>query len=235
MTITKGWSFTGIEYPDSDGKPMAESDFQRVYLVYATEVLDIYFQNQPDVYVSGNLCFYYEEGNPKAYISPDVFVVFGIAKRKRRSYKVWEEDGKYPNFVLEITSKSTVSEDQGTKKGLYAFWGVQEYFQYDPTGDYLDPPLRGFQLVAGNYQTIPAEKQDNGNYSICSKVLGLELRLERGELRFYEPTTGNKLLSHQESEVARQRAELRADQEAQRAERLAAKLRELGVDPDTVQ
>jgi Uma2 family endonuclease len=115
MTATD-WQSTQIEYPESDGKPLAETDFQRVYLMYATEALDIHFQSRPDVYVSGNICFYYEEGNPKAYLAPDVFAVLGLPKRKRRTYKVWEEDGKFPNFVLEITSKSTVHEDQVLKK-----------------------------------------------------------------------------------------------------------------------
>lgn len=227
MTTTADWQSTEIEYPESDGKPMAETDFQRIYLMYATEVLDIYFQDRPDVYVSGNICFYYEEGNPKAYLAPDVFVVLGLPKRKRRSYKVWEEGGKFPNFVLEITSKSTVNEDQGSKKGLYAFWGVQEYFQYDPTGDYLKPQLQGFKLINGNYFPIAPLSLSNGGISIPSEVLGLELHLENQELRFYDPTIGKKLLSHRESELARQQAELRA-------ERLAAKLRELGIDPDAL-
>lgn len=213
MTSTDGQS-TQIEYPESDGKPMAETDFQRVYLMYATEALDIHFQSRPDVYVSGNICFYYEEGNPKAYLAPDIFVVLGLPKRKRQTYKVWEEDGKFPNFVLEITSKFTVHEDQGSKKGLYAFWGVQEYFQYDLTGDYLKPQLQGLKLIDGNYMAIPSRSLDNDGLSISSETLGLELHLENQELRFYDPTTQKKLFSHQESEFARQQAELRANRQA---------------------
>jgi Uma2 family endonuclease len=223
-----------IDYPDSDGKPMAETDFQRSYLMYSVEVLDLYFQDQPTVYVSGNLLIYYEEGNPKACLSPDVFVVKGIEKRQRRSYKVWQE-GKYPDFVLEITSKSTVNEDQGSKKGLYAFWGVQEYFQYDPTADYLEPQLQGFRLLDGNYDPIsemPLEQP--GDYSLSSQVLGIDLSLKNQELKFFETASGKQLLGHKETEFARRQAELRAEQEAQRADRLAAKLRELGIDPDTI-
>lgn len=228
-----------IDYPESDGQPMAETDFQRVYIVYATEVLDIYFQNRPNIYVSGNICFYYEEENPRAYLAPDVFVVLGLEKRKRRTYKVWQEGGKFPDFVLEITSKSTVNEDQGSKKGLYAFWGVQEYFQYDPTGDYLNPQLQGLTLVDGNYVPISASRSERGELRLRSQTLGLDLRLDNQELRFYDPATNERLMSHKESELARQQAQLRAEQEmlraereALRAERLAAKLRELGVDPD---
>jgi Uma2 family endonuclease len=216
-----------IDYPESDGKSMAESDYQRPYIAYGTEVLDIFFADRPDVYVSGNVLIYYEVGNPKARVAPDVFVVFNRPKGKRTSYKVWQEDNQYPDFVLEITSKSTISEDQGTKRGLYAFWGVSEYFQYDPSADYLEPQLQGYQLRDGNYFALPVTPLPDGGLAITSSVLGLTLRLEQGELRFYDPATGEKLLSHAESETARQTAEARA-------ERLAARLRDLGIDPDAV-
>ncbi|MEM1311380.1 MAG: Uma2 family endonuclease, partial [Cyanobacteria bacterium P01_H01_bin.153] len=154
-----------IDYPESDGKPMAESDYQRPYIAYGTEVLNIFFADRPDVYVSGNVLIYYEEGNPKARVAPDVFVVFNRPKGKRTSYKVWQEDSQYPDFVLEITSKSTVSEDQGTKRGLYAFWGVAEYFQYDPSADYLEPQLQGYHLMNGNYFPLPATALPDGGLS----------------------------------------------------------------------
>jgi Uma2 family endonuclease len=255
MNLISNWQPIDVEYPDSDGKPVAETDFQRIPLLYAVGVLDVYFQNRPDVYVSGNICFYYEEGNPKAYLAPDVLVIFGIPKRQRRSYKVWEEGGKYPDFILEITSKSTVNEDQGSKKGLYAHWGVKEYFQCDPTADYLDPPLKGFTLVDGNYTPLPTLSTDDGALVVASQVLGLELRLKDGEFRFFDPAENKFLLNYQESDFARQQAELeaeeerqraeeerqraeeerqRAEEERQRADRLAAKLRELNIDPESI-
>ncbi|MBE9077404.1 Uma2 family endonuclease [Romeria aff. gracilis LEGE 07310] len=223
-----------VDYPESDGKPMAESDYQRPYIAYGTEILNIFFADQPQVYVSGNLLIYYEEGNPKACVAPDVFVVLNRPKGKRKSYRTWQENNQYPSFILEITSKSTISEDQGTKRGLYAFWGVPEYFQYDPSADYLEPPLQGHRLVEGNYLPIPATPLPQGGLSITSSVLGLELRLEQGELRFYNPATGKKLLSHAESEAARQTAEAARQVAQDRAEQLAARLRSLGIDPDSV-
>src|SRR5712692_362625 len=89
-----------IEYPSSDGLPMAESDSQRKPLTYAVEALDLYFQERADVYVSGNLFIYYEEGNPEAVVAPDVFVVFGAPKHRRSSYMLWNEP-KAPDFVME--------------------------------------------------------------------------------------------------------------------------------------
>ncbi|MFL9454485.1 MULTISPECIES: Uma2 family endonuclease [Nostocales] len=91
---------TPIEYPDEDGKPVAESDQTREYLLYSVKSLGIYFQNRPDVYVSGNLFIYYEQGVPESVVSPDVFVIFGVENRQRRSYKTWEENEKTPDFVL---------------------------------------------------------------------------------------------------------------------------------------
>lgn len=206
MTVFSGELATEIENPDTDGLPMAESNFQRQYLTYAVEVLRIHCQDYADVYVSGNLFIYYEQGNPKAVVAPDVFVVFGVAKRDHFSYKLWEEN-KAPEFVLEITSKSTLSEDQGVKRGVYAFLGIREYFQYDPTGDYLEPQLKGLCLVEGNYLPILATALSDGSLLLVSEVLGLELRLQAGSLRFYNPVTGEKLLTYQESEQARAEAE----------------------------
>jgi len=150
-----------IDYRSGDGLPMAESDVQRKPLIYAVEALAIYFQARDDVYVSGNLFIYYEEGNPKAVVAPDVFVVIGAAKRDRPSYFLWQEP-KGPDFVLEITSKSTRSQDQGPKRGIYAYLGVREYVQYDPTGDYLVPPLQGFHLVGDQYQLMPVTPLPEG-------------------------------------------------------------------------
>jgi Uma2 family endonuclease len=218
-------------YPESDGKPMTESDATRDYLLYCVEALELYFQNQQTVYVSGNLFIYYEQGNPKAVVSPDVFVVFGVSNRKRRSYQTWKEGQKLPDFIVEITSKSTRTEDERDKYALYARLGVQNYFQYDPTGDYLQPQLRGYSLTAGQYQPI-APIATSGEFGLYSQVLGLELRLmapnpdlvtssnQSRELRFFDPRTGDKLLTYKEMEQARRTAE-QARQTAEQARQTA--------------
>lgn len=206
-----------IRYPDSDGQPMAESDFQRVPLIYAVEALTLFFQDASDVYVSGNMFLYYQEGDVKSVVAPDVFVVFGVPKVQRRSFRLWEE-GKAPDFILEITSDSTRTHDQGIKRGLYAYLGVREYFQYDPTGDYLDPPLQGFRLQGQSYDPIPTQSL-NGSLAAYSEVLGLELRVNvlRREFRFYNPRTKRMLPSYIEAEVARQNAEAIASAAESRA------------------
>ena len=220
MNLSTRISAPEIIYPDGDGQPMTESDPTRDYLIYGVEALGIYFQDCPDVYVSGNLFVYYKRGVPDAVVSPDVFVVFGVEKKKRRSFKAWEENGKLPSFVMEITSKTTQENDEVEKREKYARMGVSEYFQYDPTGDYLQPALKGARLVAGIYQPIPERLLPDGSVSIHSEVLGLDLQLLNGELRFYNPTTGEKLLTPLETEWARQEAEL-AQQEAELAQQEA--------------
>lgn len=208
-----------VEYPSSDGKPMAESDFQRTPLTYAVDRLRRHFRNRDDVYVSGNLLIYYEARNVKARVAPDVFVVVGAANTNRSSYRLWEEP-KGPDFVLEITSKATYREDQGRMRELYRALGVREYWQYDPTHDYLEPALQGLELIGGDYRRLPVRKLADGTLALTSDVLQLELRLtgERG-LRFHDPATGQDLPNLAETDAAQQRAE-QARQEAET--RLAA-------------
>jgi hypothetical protein len=89
-------------------------------------------------------------------------------------------------------------------------------------------------LIEGNYLPILEKRDDNG-LSLYAETLGLELRLGAdGEMRFYDPKVGVKLLSPQEMEMAKRQAEQAQYQAEQKAARLAAKLRELGVEPDLI-
>ena len=202
-----------VDYPSSDGKPVAESDFQFTPLRYAVDALRAHFQNRADVYVAGNMFLYYEEGNPRAAVAPDVFAVVGAPNHDRWSYKLWEEP-KAPDFVLEITSRSTRYEDQGPKREVYASLGVGEYWQYDPTGDYLEPPLQGFRLSGRGYEPFPAVALLHGGVTMYSEALGLDLRIEWEAFRFHDPATARNLLDYQEAEQARQGLQARLDEEA---------------------
>ena len=213
-----------VDYPDSDGQPVAETDFQRIPLWYANDALARHFRHRNDVYVSANMFVYFEEGNPKAVVAPDVFVVLGAPNHKRRSYKVWEEP-KGPDFVLEITSHSTRSADQGPKRRIYEELGVWEYWQFDPTGDYLDPPLRGQRRIANRYVELPVRTSANGTLSGRSEVLGLDLRVADRRLRLHDPATGRDLPSSEELEDrVEQEARARRAAEARVAE-LEARMR----------
>jgi DNA-binding CsgD family transcriptional regulator len=109
-----------------------------------------------------------------------------------------------------------VSQDQGLKKGLYAFLGVTEYFQYDPTQDYLNPALKGYRLLSENYVPIQPNILPNGELYFLSEILNLQLQLQSGKLRFYDPVKQETLLTYLEVEEARQAAE-QARQTAEQA------------------
>jgi len=220
MTVLTSLEQSEIEYPSSDGEPMAESDITRDYITYGVEALKLYFQGRSDVYVSANSFVYYEEGNKAAVVAPDIYVVFGVRKRKRDNYKVWQEGGITPQFVLEITSATTQDVDQETKPETYRSLGVREYFQYDPSGDYLNPILQGVRLVNGQYEPIEANNIAFDTLWLYSEVLGLELHIVSGELRFRNPQTEEFLKTYQQSEQARLAAES-AFQQSEQA-RLAA-------------
>ncbi len=172
-------------YPSSDGLPLAENDWQLWAILDALSALRDRYRDRPDVYVSGDLLIYYEEGNPRKSVAPDVFVVFGAANHKRNVYKLWEEP-KAPDFVLEVASRNTWREDLGRKRALYAELGVREYWLFDPKDEYFDPPLQGLVLREGAYRALLG-LMENGTRTIRSEVLGLDLRAESGELCFRDP------------------------------------------------
>ena len=195
-----------IDYPSTDGEPVAESSFQLIPLVYAFDALQRRYADREDVFVAADLLLYYEEGNPAAAVAPDVFVVLGAANHPRHSYQLWKEP-KGPDLVLEITSASTRDRDQGPKRAIYRKLGVREYWQYDPTGDYLEPPLQGLELIGGRYHRLPMEEMDDGTLRLASRVLGLDVRIAAGGLRFYDPVTRSYLLPSADEEKRRLRAE----------------------------
>lgn len=211
-----------IFYPDTDGKPMAESDFQRNPLIYCVQSLKERFRTYPDVYVSGNLLIYYEKGNPLKSVAPDVFVVFGVPGHDRSSYKIWEE-GKAPDMVIEIISGSTWKKDLNNVS-LYRRLGVKEYFLFDPLDKYLDPVLRGYRLdKTGRYRQTRVAKLPGGILKTDSLQLGLELRAESGQLRLYDPKLREYLLSHSEEKQGRLKEKQGRLQEKARAEKEKAR------------
>ncbi|MGI8549320.1 MAG: Uma2 family endonuclease [Dehalococcoidia bacterium] len=195
-----------IDYPSGDGKPMAESDLHRLEMTRLIEILTAFFARLLDVYVTGNNFIYYEQGNRYAFVSPDVYVVKGVPKRRRNSYFLWRE-GVAPQVVVEVTSGSTRRTDQNEKRSLYARMGVGEYFLYDPERDWVHNGLAGYRLSAGSYEPI-REAPEGG---LVSEELGLRLVLEDGSLQFYDQANGERLLSPEErADAAEERAEAQA-------------------------
>jgi Uma2 family endonuclease len=207
-----------VDYPTSDGKPMAETELHWQVMVDAVETLREYYATDPMVHVGGNLLLFYEEGNRRKHVSPDAFMVRGIPKFPLRDYYLLWEEGKPPDVVIEITSKTTRQEDQKKKRVLYRdVLKIPEYFQFDPTEDYLKPSLQGVRRVGDEY--VPIEPVDG---RLPSAILGLHLERSGWELRLWDPVRGRRLLTRGEQrDVAQQRADeerQRADEERQRAD-----------------
>ncbi|MGH7192232.1 MAG: Uma2 family endonuclease, partial [Candidatus Saccharimonadales bacterium] len=210
-----------IDYPTGDSRPVGETPLHFKNLTNAVKVLERYFAAGPLVYVSGNMFVYYEKGNRRKHVSPDVLVAVGVPKDKPRdAYFIWEE-GHGLDFVVELTSKSTEGEDLDDKMEIYRDEiQVPEYFLFDPKAEYLDPPLQGYRLREGQYARI-----DMADGRLPSEVLGLHLERDDEWLRFYDPATGRWLPTAEElleeEKTERQRAEAEREQERmarQRAE-----------------
>ncbi len=205
-----------VQYPTSDGKPVAETERHFMRLAGAAYGIRKHLAGRDDVYVGSNLLVFDEPGNPRRHLSPDIFVAFGVKRGERDLFKIWEE--KPPAFVLEITSASTRREDERTKRQRYAQWGVGEYFLYDPRGEWLKPPLQGLELRGRRYRKMREVALGNGERGLRSESLGLGLWLKESDIRLYDPATGRDLPTPEEEGAGRDIAETRANAAQQRAD-----------------
>jgi Uma2 family endonuclease len=219
-----------IHYPESDGQPMGETDFHIEVIVYLRQALRHFFRQAKQTYVAANMFFYYEEGDPSVNKAPDVFVVKGVSKHDRRTYKLWEEKVP-PCTIIEITSRSTRLEDMDTKRVLYEFLGVREYILFDPLDEYLSPRLQGFQLVEGYYR--PMALSPDG--TLFCQELGIILKPDGALLRVIDPTTGQAVPTLDEAMEQMGNVIERAQAEAQRADAAEAELARLRVELEQLQ
>jgi len=210
-----------IEYPTSDGQPMAETSLHLRVMFDNIDGLRRRYAGTPDVWVGGNLFLCYEKGNPKAKVAPDMLLAKGVAKWDRPNYLLWEE--KVPSLVMEITSRKTRREDQGKKKTLYERLGIEEYILFDPYGEYLKPSLQGYRLVRGRFQPIPLEPDG----SLLSRTTGLRLQREGERLRLVDVVTGQPILWPEEVEEDRLREAAARRQAEERIRALEAELARL--------
>lgn len=211
-----------IIYPESDGKPMADNTKQFTYIVKIHTGLATRFHDDPDVFVAADLLWYPVEGDNKTVIAPDVMVAFGRPRGDRGSYLQWREEGIAPHVVFEIVSPSNTWVEMARKQRFYERFGVEEYYVYDPDRG----ALLGWLGHDGDLE--PIEEMEGW----ISPRLDVSFHLTpEGELELYYPD-GRHFESAVEANLRAEAEHQRAEAEHQRAERLAAKLRELGIDPD---
>jgi len=201
------------EYPTGDGKPMAETPIHGDNMFAIIDVLRSRYAHDPSVYIAGNMLMYYVPNDKRRHVSPDVYLVKGIPPRYRGAYFVWIE-GKGPNIVFEISSRSTRKSDLHKKFRLYQdVLQVPEYFLFDPMEEYLRPSLQGFRLQEGMYVPI-----DSVEGRLPSEELGLHMERDGAFLRLYDPVTGQRLLTSREERDVAQAARQQAEAEKQRVE-----------------
>jgi Uma2 family endonuclease len=207
-----------VIFPSSDllsDEPQMETYFHLQQMILLLKCLEWLWRDRNDFFAAGNLTIYYSPRQRKSedFRGPDFFVVLGVERKPRNSWVVWQEDGKYPNIIVEILSPTTADTDRGLKKQIYQdTFRTPDYFWFDP--ETLE--FKGFHLVEGHYQQL----QPNENGWLWSQQLGLYLGIHQSQLRFFT-AVGQLVLTPEET----------AEQERQRADRLAQKLREMEIDP----
>ncbi len=219
-----------ISYPDCDGQPMSDNTKQFRWIVTIKENLELLFAEDLQVFIAGDLLWYPVEGNNKIRLAPDAMVVFGRRKGDRGSYRQWVEDGIAPQVVFEILSPGNRMAEMSRKLDFYQQYGVEEYYIYDP--DRID--FMGWIRSGDRLELI----EDDRDW--VSPRLGIRFSLQPETLIIYRPDE-RPFLSFVEIDKLRQQAQQqaeqsdrRAEQAEQRSEKLAAKLRELGIDPNNL-
>lgn len=207
-----------IDYPESDGQPMSDNTVQYRWLTTIKSNLDWLFASDDQVFVAGDLLWYPVEGDNKIRQAPDVMVVFGRPKGDRGSYKQWEEDNIAPQVVFEILSPGNTLKEMSKKLLFYQQYGVQEYYIYDPQKQ----ECSGLVRREGGQGLEVIENMENW----VSPLLEIRFDLTQPELKLYYPN-GEAFSTYTEEKQ-------RAEREKQRADKLMAKLKELGVNVDEI-
>jgi Uma2 family endonuclease len=240
-----------IEYPDDDGEPMADNTLQFKWIVLIKENLERVFRNDPNVFVAGNLLWYPVEGEPTIRAAPDAMVALGRPKGRRGSYKQWEDDNVAPQVVFETLSPGNRPPEMERKFKFYEQYGVEEYYIYDPDDGAFEAWLRrgsrlvkvedvfGFESPRLGIRFEPGEGPDNlrifgPDGELFQTLSAVADQWDAAEKRA-EAADQRAEAADQRAEAERERAktaEQLAATERHRADRLAAKLRDLGIETD---
>lgn len=232
-----------IVYPESDGKPMADNTKQLRWIFTLYNGIAGAFRDAQDVFVASNLNWYPVEGEPEIVCAPDVFVAFGRPKGDRPSYRQWLESDVAPQVVFEVLSPGNRFAEMHRKFHFYERFGVEEYYLYNPDSYHLEgylrdgdrlrelPDLMNWVSPRLGIRFEPGEERDLGIYGPDGRPFAtyLELARQRDAL-----TQERDDLAQERDELTQARDHLARERDAERrrAERLAARLRELGIEPE---
>jgi Uma2 family endonuclease len=212
-----------VIYPESDGQPISDNTKQFRWIVTIKENLELLYANNPDVFIAGDLLWYPVQGNNSLRQAPDVLVAIGRPRGDRGSYQQWQEADIAPQVVFEILSPSNRLGEMSRKLEFYDRHGVEEYYVYDPDRlDFTAWLRNGDRLELVDFQG-----------TLTSPRLDIRFELQPQDLVIYRPD-GQPFLGFVDLDRQRQAAEVRAARAEEQAARLAAKLRELGIDPSSL-
>ncbi len=172
-----------VFYPAELDKEMGETAYHFLLISELFHLLRVFLVSQKDSIVAANLMVYYDKGNVKKWLAPDIFVCFGVDNKPRRVFKTWEE-GVFPQVVFEIASDSTFENDLGGKRLKYASLGVEEYYLLDPEREYLPSPIMAFRRENGRLISVNIE-----NTRVLSPLLKLEIVDNGKSFRLFNPKT----------------------------------------------
>ena len=247
-----------IIYPDSDGQPMSDNTEQFQWIVLLKENLECLFADNPHVFVAGDLLWYPVEGRPDIRVAPDVFVVFRRPKGYRGSYRQWQEDNLAPQVVFEILSPGNRSKEMIRKLKFYEHYGVDEYYLYDPEDNELmglqrqdrelceidgiedwTSPALGIRFVLTS-STLEVYYPDGRRFlttvELAQQAEQTNLALEKTNLALEQTNLALEQtnLVLEQTNLALNQVNLALEAERERAERLEAQLKALGVNPDEI-
>ncbi len=253
-----------VEYPDSDGEPMGETGYHVRASMHLLSALSLFFNGRDDVYVAGDMFLYYEKGNPSACKAPDVMVIKGVANHERRTFKTWEENAapclvfeitSQSSMIDDLATKTALYARLGVRE-YFVFDPLHEYLRLPfvgfrlEDGAYSPIPADEEGCIYSEELEATLKRDDDllrivdpetGRYvpSIKEAARMAREEAERAERESKRAEQESKRAeqeskrAEQESKRAEQESK-RAEQESKRANLLAAKLREMGVDPDSL-
>ncbi len=230
---------------------MAENTVQYDWISLLKWNIEVLFQSRDDVFIAGDNFIYPVEGNNKLRLAPDVYVSFGRPVGDRSSYRVWEEGNVFPQVIIEVLSPGNRPAEMQGKLEFYERYGALEYYVLEPQGVMY---LEGYRRVGGVLELIPPDDI----VDFTSPLLGVHFITRDGTVTVYGPDGKmweTPLGMVVQANTLAEKAELRAEEaiemahaandrtalaleqveaERQKANRLATKLRELGLDPDAL-
>lgn len=216
--------YDGVYYPEEREDDMGETSYHIKLITNFLQILLHFFRQQEDVFLSANMNLYYEEGNSRKWLAPDLLIAFGVPKTERSSYLLFREK-IFPQVIFEVASEKTWRNDVLEKLDFYDKYGAEEYYIFDAEFAYLPAPLMAFHRQG---ERLVKKQITDGR--VFSPRLGLEIIQKENTFRLFKPQTNEFLLTLEELETEKMIFESRAITAEAENERLKAEIERLKAE-----